>query len=279
MNNKNEHDCIAKPFVKWAGGKRQILNKIMPLLPESYNTYIEPFVGGGALLFNLKPNRAIINDINKELITSFEVIKDNYLALLKVLNTYQKKHSEDFYYQKRKYKPRISLNIAARFMYLNKSCFNGLYRVNSRGGFNVPFNKSKTVNIYELANIKNINKYLNNHDVKIFNQDFASILDKSQENDFIFCDPPYDTDTNQFTSYSAKSFGKPEQLLLANKLKELDARNVKWMLTNHDTDYIKELYGQFEINIISVNRSINPNGAKRKNGSNEVIITNYQRVL
>ncbi len=279
MNNKNEHDYITKPFVKWAGGKRQIINKIVPLLPESYNTYIEPFVGGGALLFNLKPNSAIINDINKELITSFEVIKDNYLALLKVLNTYQKKHSEDFYYQKRKYKPRISLNIAARFMYLNKSCFNGLYRVNSRGGFNVPFNKSKTVNIYELANIKNINKYLNNHDVKIFNQDFASILDKSQENDFIFCDPPYDTDTNQFTSYSAKSFGKPEQLLLANKLKELDARNVKWMLTNHDTDYIKELYGQFEINIISVNRSINPNGAKRKNGSNEVIITNYRKVL
>lgn len=248
----------------------------MPLVPKSYNKYLEPFVGGGALFFSLQPKKAIINDINSELILSYETIKNNYIELINKLNEYSKKHSEEFYYVKRNENPKTEINIVAKFMYLNKSCYNGLYRVNSKGEFNVPFNKSKKVNIYDQKNIENISSLLNNNDIEILNKDFIEVLNMANENDFIFCDPPYDTDTNQFTSYSKKSFGKNEQLILANKLKELNSKNVKWILTNHDTDYIKDLYKEFNIKIIKVNRSINSNGLMRKNSSNEVIITNYK---
>lgn len=276
MNSKENKDYVTKPFVKWVGGKRQIIKILLPLIPNSYGKYIEPFVGGGALFFNLQPKKAIINDINQELVLSYQTIKNNYIALINKLNRYSKKHSEEFYYDERNKNYSKEIDIAARFMYLNKSCYNGLYRVNSSGKFNVPFNKSKTVNIYDQKNIENINRLLNIHDIEIFNKDFIEVLDLAQENDFIFCDPPYDTDTNQFTSYSKESFGKLDQLNLANKLRELHAKNIKWILTNHDTDYIKELYKDFEIKIIKVNRSINSNGLKRKNSSNEVIITNYK---
>ncbi|MGL4343411.1 MAG: DNA adenine methylase [Metamycoplasmataceae bacterium] len=276
MNSRNKKDYLTKPFIKWAGGKRQLLNRIIPLLPKTFNNYIEPFIGGGALFFALQPQKAIINDINKELIVSYETIRDNYLELNKNLNKYQKKHSELFYYEKRKYQPKTNLNIATRFIYLNKAGFNGLYRVNAQGNFNVPFNKSEKVNLYEVKNIQNINKYLSNSQIKIFNKDFGNILKKAKANDFVFCDPPYDTDTKQFTSYNKTSFGKEEQLRLANYLKELNQKKVKWMLTNHDTSFIKNLYQDFNIKIISVNRSINSNGLKRKNSSNEVIITNYE---
>lgn len=192
------------------------------------------------------------------------------------LNRYSQKHSEELYYDERDKNYSNEIDITARFMYLNKSCYNGLYRVNSSGKFNVPFNKSKTVNIYDQKNIENINHLLNLHDIEILNKDFIEVLNLAKENDFIFCDPPYDTDTNQFTSYSKESFGKLDQLNLANKLKELHAKNIKWILTNHDTDYVKELYKEFNIKVIKVNRSINSNGLKRKNSSNEVIITNYK---
>lgn len=246
------------------------------MIPESYERYIEPFVGGGALFFNLQPKKAIINDINEELILSYQAIKNNYVELMEKLNKYSKNHSEELYYKERSKNYKKEINIATRFIYLNKSCYNGLYRVNSSGKFNVPFNKSKTINIYEQKNIENINYLLNNNDVSIKNIDFTKVLDQTKEHDFIFCDPPYDTDTNQFTSYSEKIFGKKEQLKLADKLKELDNKNIKWMLTNHDTNYIKELYSEFNIKVIKVNRSINSNGLNRKNSANEVIITNYK---
>lgn len=276
MNSRENNDYVTKPFVKWVGGKRQIIKSLLPLVPKSYNKYLEPFVGGGALFFSLQPKKAIINDINSELILSYETIKNNYIELINKLNEYSKKHSEEFYYVKRNENPKTEINIVAKFMYLNKSCYNGLYRVNSKGEFNVPFNKSKKVNIYDQKNIENISSLLNNNDIEILNKDFIEVLNMANENDFIFCDPPYDTDTNQFTSYSKKSFGKNEQLILANKLKELNSKNVKWILTNHDTDYIKDLYKEFNIKIIKVNRSINSNGLMRKNSSNEVIITNYK---
>ena len=200
--------------------------------------------------------------------------------LIKELNKYKKNHENSenqklFYTKVRSGKPKSNINISARFLYLNKACFNGLYRVNSNNEFNVPFNGSKKINIYDEDNINNINKYLSENKIKIFNKDYLSILDMSKDGDFIFCDPPYDTDTNQFTSYTKDCFSRKNQVDLFNKLVELNKKNIKWMITNHDTDFIKELYKDFNSTIVKVNRSINSKGNNRKNSCNEIIITNY----
>lgn len=272
-----------KPFVKWAGGKRQIIDKLKEFIPEEYNTYYEPFVGGGALLFELIPKKAVINDSNHELMNVYEVLSDYelFIKLCKELNIHERRHSEEYYYKIRdldrdtkKFEKLTNYEKAARTIYLNKSCFNGLYRVNSKGLFNVPFNKKERVSTYDAENLLLIHTYLVNNDVKMMSIDFDICVKECKKNDFVYFDPPYDTLNNSFTSYTEEGFGKKDQERLANVFKELDKKGVKVMLSNHNTDFIKELYTGYNFHIIKAKRNINSKGNKR--GSvEEVIITNY----
>lgn len=272
-----------KPFVKWAGGKRQILNELNKYVPDDFNTYYEPFVGGGALLFELVPKNAIINDSNKELMNVYEVLKDYdlFIKICKELNIHERRHNEEYYYKIRnldrdilKFSKLSNYSLAARTIYLNKSCFNGLYRVNSKGLFNVPFNKKEKVSTYDVENLLLIHNYLTNNNVKIMSTDFLECVKSCQKDDFVYFDPPYDTINNSFTSYTEEGFTKKDQERLSNVFKELDKKGVKVMLSNHNTDFIKELYDGFNFHVISAKRNINSKGNKRGRVE-EVIITNY----
>ena len=272
-----------KPFVKWAGGKRQIIDKLKKYIPEEYNTYYEPFVGGGALLFELAPKKAVINDFNDELMNVYECLKDSekFEKMCKELNHHEAEHSEEYYYKIRnldrdrhKFNKLVDYKRAARTIYLNKACFNGLYRVNSKNEFNVPFGKKEHVNTYEGQNLGIICGYLNFNDVKILSTDFEEAVKDATAGDFIYFDPPYDSDKNIFTSYTNEGFGKEEQERLANVFKELDERGCYVMLSNHNTKLINELYKGYNIHVIEAKRNINSNGKKRGKVE-EVIITNY----
>lgn len=272
-----------KPFVKWAGGKRQILDKLKEHLPEEYNTYYEPFVGGGALLFELEPQNAVINDFNDELINVYKVLCDEvkFNKMIKLLNKHEAKHSEEYYYEirnkdrnKRSFKRLAAHTRAARTIYLNKACFNGLYRVNSKGEFNVPFGKKDKVNTYEGSNLNLLNYYLSSNNFQILNGDFEKAVETAQKGDFIYFDPPYDSDTSTFTSYTEVGFGKNEQIRLAKVFKDLSNRGCYVMLSNHNTKLINELYSEFNLHVIEAKRNINSNGQKRGTVE-EVIITNY----
>ena len=273
----------AKPFVKWAGGKRQILDKLKKLVPEDFNTYYEPFVGGGALLFDLAPENAIINDSNEELINVFNILcnEKKYSKMCRYLNKFERKHDEEFYYEirnidrnKKKFNKLNDSKRAARTIYLNKSCFNGLYRVNSKGEFNVPFGKKTKVNTYDGENLLNVHSYLTLNNISILCTDFEDAVSTAKEGDFVYFDPPYDSDTSTFNSYTEDGFNKDEQRRLAKVFKELDEKGVKVMLSNHNTILIKELYKDYNFYVIEAKRSINSNGKKRGKVE-EVIITNY----
>ena len=272
-----------KPFVKWAGGKRQIIDKLKEFVPKEFNTYYEPFVGGGALLFELSPKSAVINDSNKELMNIYTCIKDEekFVKMCQELNHYETKHSEEFYYDirdkdknKEKYEKIVDYKKAARTIYLNKACFNGLYRVNSKGEFNVPFNKKNKVNTYDSQNLGIIHSYFNFNDVKILCTDFEEAVRDAKSGDFIYFDPPYDSDTETFNSYTEEGFKKQDQVRLANCFKDLASRGCFVMLSNHNTELVNELYKDYNIHVIKAKRVINSKGNKR--GSvEEVIITNY----
>ena len=272
-----------KPFVKWAGGKRQIIDKLKKYIPEEYNTYYEPFVGGGALLFELAPKNAVINDFNDELMNVYTCIKDSdkFEKMCKELNHHEAEHSEEYYYKirnidrdRKKYNKLPDYKKAARTIYLNKACFNGLYRVNSKNEFNVPFGKKEHVNTYEGQNLGIICGYLNFNNVEILSTDFEEAVKSAKEGDFIYFDPPYDSDKNIFTSYTNEGFGKEEQERLAKVFKELDSRGCYVMLSNHNTKLINDLYKGYNIHIIEAKRNINSDGKKRGKVE-EVIITNY----
>ncbi len=272
-----------KPFVKWAGGKRQILDKLKKHVPENFDTYYEPFIGGGALLFELSPKKAIINDSNEELMNVYRCLcnEDKFKKMCSVLNHYEKEHSEEFYYEIRNKDRSISsynrlsdYTKAARTIYLNKACFNGLYRVNSKNQFNVPFGKKTKVNTYEGSNLITVSNYLTINDVTILCVDFEEAVKDAKKGDFVYFDPPYDSDTSTFNSYTEDGFGKEEQVRLARVYKELANRGVYVMLSNHNTSLVKELYKDYNIDVIEAKRNINSNGKKR-GYVEEVIITNY----
>lgn len=272
------------PFVKWAGGKTQILQKIKALMPISYNDYYEPFVGGGALFFNVAPKTAFINDSNSELMLAYKCLTDDelYNLLLYKLQEHESKHSDEYYYQIREFDQLENFNElpiherAARMIYLNKSCFNGLYRVNSKGFFNVPSAKKEKVITYDRDNMKSLRKYFKYNKISTTNCDFEEAVKNAKVGDFIYFDPPYDTwdERNSFTSYSKDTFGKDEQERLARVYKELSDKGVYVMLSNHNTKFINELYKDFKIHVINAKRMINSKGTER-GAVEEVIITNY----
>lgn len=271
-----------KPFVKWAGGKRQIIDKLLTYVPDNYNCYYEPFIGGGALFFELSPSKAVINDSNEELMNVYRVLcsYDKYSKMCKVLNDYEANNCEKFYYEIRNkdkeasFKRLSDYKRAARTIYLNKSCFNGLYRVNKKGYFNVPYNKKDKINTYDGANLITINILLSLNDITIRCCDFELAVEDAKEGDFVYFDPPYDSDNGVFNSYTEEGFGKDEQRRLADVFKKLDKKGVNVMLSNHNTDLVNELYKDYNIHVIEAKRSINSKGNKRGRVE-EVIITNY----
>ena len=281
-----------KPFIKWAGGKTQLLDHILPNIPD-FDIYYEPFLGSGSVLLALQPRIAYINDINSNIINCFVHIKNNlssminYLYCLDSINTTLKK---ELYYDIRnsfnEYNSRESLFTilssnesiyqSAKFIYLNKHCFNGLYRENQKGQFNVPYNGSN-MNSYDEENLVSINRYLNNNLIRFYSYDYKGfILDtiNVSKRCFVFIDSPYDQiDNNTFTQYTKYGFNKEDHIYLSDICKYLNRHNVKFMLTNHNTELINSLYREFNINVVSVRRSINSNGSNRY--GEEVIITNY----
>lgn len=273
------------PFVKWAGGKTQLLEVIESHLPETFNRYFEPFVGGGALLFKLQPKAFSINDSNEELICVYKCLENNELfeLLKKELLKHEENHSEEYYYQVRemdKLEGFYNLPIytrAGRMIYLNKACFNGLYRVNSKGYFNVPSGKKKAVNCFDKKTFDNLNLFFKNRKPVITSIDFEEAVKNAKAGDFVYFDPPYDTweEKNSFTSYDKNAFGKEEQVRLAKVFKELSDKGVYVMLSNHNTKFINELYKGFHITVVPAKRMINSK-ADGRGEVEEVIITNYE---
>lgn len=272
------------PFVKWAGGKGQLLERIEALMPKTYGHYYEPFIGGGALLFHIAPKAFTINDFNSELVQAYRCFTndDDFRLLLDRLDYHQAHHSEEYYYQIRQMdqKPDFqnlpSFERAARMIYLNKSCFNGLYRVNGKGFFNVPSGRKEHVNCYEKTNVNEIREFFKDSSFEILNSDFALAVENAKAGDFVYFDPPYDTWENKdsFTSYAKNPFGKEEQKRLADLYAKLSSRGVFVMLSNHNTEFIRQLYKDFNIHIIEAKRMINSNAQGRGNVE-EVLVTNY----
>ncbi len=270
----------AKPFIKWAGGKKQLLPEILKNLPIEFNRYFEPFLGGGALFFKLQPPIAVINDINSEIINLYLVIKTQPELLINELKTYS--NTPEFYYHIRNldrnenYKELSEVKKAARVLYLNKTCYNGLYRVNSNGEFNVPFGFYKDPNIIDEYNLLEVSAFLNSNNINILNTDFEEAVKTAQKNDFVYFDPPYDPikPTSSFTSYTSMGFNKSEQIRLKNLCVKLNNLGVKFLLSNSATPFILDLYKGFKITIIKAARNINSIGTKRGK-INEVLIRNY----
>ncbi len=272
------------PVLKWAGGKRQLINEIEKRLPSSFNKYYEPFVGGGALFMHLKCNKTILGDISVELINVYKQIKDAPIALMKCLDELEESHKsspEEHFYKIRGLDRENYFNYlsdvykASRTMYLNKSCFNGLYRVNKQGHFNVPFNKKDVINTYDRTNILNLSDFLNKKDVELYCMDFETICATAKKGDFVYFDPPYDLlKKDTFNSYTKESFGVEEQKRLSDLFKKLDQKGCYVMLTNHNTELINELYKDFSIDVVSAKRMINSNAKNRK--GEEVIVYNYK---
>lgn len=270
-------------FVKWAGGKGQLLEQFKPLFPKKFNRYLEPFVGSGAVFFyivqNFKPKEIIISDTNEELINTYEIIKDDVERLIIELKQHKEYHMAEgkkYYLTIRATNPKDlpALERAARFIYLNKTCFNGLYRVNSKGKFNVPMGSYKNPDIVQEDRLRLASKLLKNVIIKVMS--FEKVLDFAKKDDFIYFDPPYYPLKNKksFTTYTKDSFMEKEQELLADVFKKLDKKGCSVMLSNSDTKFIKDLYLDYNIHLVQATRMINCNGDKRGK-INEVVVTNY----
>lgn len=270
------------PFVKWAGGKRQLIPQIRERMPEKYNDYYEPFVGGGAVIFDLLPVNALINDINKALINTYRTICNEPDAFLKEVNRLDNDMWEDgkkYYYTIREHyndklmRSEYDVELAALFVFINKHCFNGLYRENGKGLFNVPYNNSRRVSVDEEA-IMAASEYLKG--ATIIDGDFEQACKNAKKGDFVFIDSPYaPLDPTSFESYTKEGFDIESHKRLAKLYDELTARGCYCMLTNHNTDLINELYGNkgYKIDVVSVKRMINSDASNRV--GEEVIICNY----
>lgn len=272
----------AKPFVKWAGGKRALLEILCASLPQKFNAYFEPFLGGGALFFELankgllQGKKAYLNDKNAELINAYLAIQKEPQKLLNELNLMQKAHSKEHFYSIRALDREVNFSTlspifrAARFIYLNKTCFNGLCRYNAKGQFNTPFGAYKNPKIYDEMLILNAHYAL--QDAIILNEDFEFVRDLAKKGDFVYFDPPYFplNSTSNFTSYT-QNFLENEQIRLYALFCDLNSRGVKLLQSNSNTDFIKNLYKNFQIQAIQAKRAINCKGDKRGTVSEFVI--------
>ena len=269
-----------KPIIKWAGGKRQLLKEIRKHTPDEFNCYYEPFFGGGAVFFDIQPPVAFINDSNLELVNMYEVIKNEPLALIEEL----KKHVNEkkYFYEIRgldrmdSYKKLSDVQRAARLIFLNKTCYNGLYRVNSKGYFNTPYGNYKNPNIVDIPNILRISEYFNESDITIKSGDFSDSLFGVKSGDFVYLDPPYDpiNESSSFTSYTFSGFSRNEQERLKLLCDKLTNYGVKFLLSNSATDFIIDLYKEYNLTYVKATRAIN-SVASGRTPIDEVLVKNY----
>jgi DNA adenine methylase len=278
-----------KPFLKWAGGKRQLLPEIRKNLPSDFEkrVYYEPFAGAGAVLFDLQPGKAIIADINKELIATYNAVKNDPDGLIKLLIMHREKNCPEYYYEIRKldrdtakYSNLSNTEKAARTIYLNKTGYNGLYRVNSRGYFNVPYGRYKNPSIFDEVLLRGIHEYLSSKKIELLCCDFEEALKDIREDAFIYFDPPYhQLRKTGFTAYQAGGFGEADQLRLRDLYMHLTEKNIPCLLSNADTPFIREIYknSSLELIIVKARRVINSDRDGRGN-VNEVLIKNWSAI-
>ncbi|MGY0399965.1 MAG: DNA adenine methylase [Ostreibacterium sp.] len=260
----------ATPFVKWVGGKRSILPEIKKHFPDKFAGYYEPFIGGGAIFFDLAKKQSFISDLNLELITTYLVIKRDVNKLITLLKYHKEKHSEEYFYNLRsKQFLDDPTEVAARFIYLNKTCYNGLYRVNKKNEFNSPFGKYVNPNVVDEENLKLSHLYLRGVNIKY--QDYKAI--QPNKNDLVYFDPPYH---NTFLGYNSTTFDERKQIELRQFCDQLTKRGVRFILSNSDTDLIREQYQAYNIFEITAPRFINCKADKRKGGK-ELLILNYDK--
>lgn len=275
-----------KPIMKWVGGKRELLPELRKHIPLSFdkekNTYYEPFVGGGALLFDILPYHGVINDSNEELINLYKVVKNDVDSLIKEVSSYP--YDKDFYYSIREldrgedFPDSLSdIKRAARTIYLNKTCFNGLYRVNKKGQFNTPFGKYSNPTICKENDLKDVSSYFNDNDISIMSGDFAQCVKDAQEGDFVYLDPPYVplNKTSSFTSYTKEGFKDCDQRRIKDIIDSLDDRGVYVLMSNSSSDDVFDLYSpDYNVETVKVARKVNSKAHKR-NKIDEFLIKNY----
>ncbi len=274
---------LVVPFLKWAGGKRQLMPEIREMLPDGVTThpYYEPFIGGGALFFELLPKRAVINDYNEELINVYTVIRDNPSELIEDLKRH--KNTAEYFYKIRAIdrQPLFSkltrIERASRIIYLNKTCYNGLYRVNNAGEFNSPFGRYKNPNIVNEPVIKAVSKYLNSSQIQISSCDYALILKDIPTDSFVYLDPPYHpiSESSSFTGYVQGGWDEGDQLRLRDVCNRLRDNGIKFLLSNSASDFIREIYSDYNIHIVQAKRSVNSNSSRRGQ-VDEFLIRNYE---
>ena len=267
-----------RPFLKWAGGKTRLISQYKDYFPQHYQTYYEPFLGGGAVFFHLQPSHAVLTDINADLVITYRCVRDNLEELITLLQAHQQRHNSEYYYDVRNYHNGTDLTKAARFIYLNKTCFNGLYRVNSQGKFNVPVGKYKNPGICQEEVLRVASLALQKVEIKQAN--FEEVLNYATgTNDFVYFDPPYYplNKTSNFTAYSNFCFDENQQIKLRDIFIELADKGVKVMLSNSDCPLIRDLYSDFNVHTISAARSINSNAQKRGKIT-EVLVTSYRKL-
>ncbi len=270
------------PFVKWAGGKTQILDRLRNNMPSKYERYFEPFIGGGALLFEAQPKNGVINDINEQLLNVYRCLKTDAEAVIAVVNVLDSEScdTERYYSIRDRYNEKINAHdldaeCAALMIWVNKHCFNGLYRVNSKGLFNVPFNNKKNGVSIDEENIRSVGRYLSESNIEIRQGDFALACEDAKAGDFVYFDSPYVpvSETASFTDYTKEGFSLEDHRRLAALYRRLDAAGVQVMLSNHSVPLVHKLYEGFKIEEFDVRRAINRDASKRT--GKEVIITNY----
>ena len=277
-------NLLLSPILKWVGGKRQLLSEIIPLIDESCDNYVEPFIGGGAVLFRLQPKKAIINDYNTELINVYRTVRDDLDGLVALLKEHEKYNSSDYYYEVRAldrtpdFDKMSNLEKAARIIYLNKTCYNGLYRVNSLGQFNSPYGKYKNPNIVNEVVLRAISKYLNRNEISIRSGDYKDVLNDIEKNSFVYLDPPYMpiSSSSSFTGYTEGGFGYDKQVELKEECDKLNSKGVHFLQSNSDCEEIRELYKAYRIKVVKAKRAINSD-AKKRGQINEVLIYNAKK--
>ena len=266
----------AAPFVKWVGGKRALLPELAARFPARFGRYFEPFLGGGAVFFHLQPERAMLSDYNAELIATYTVVRDDVERLIRHLATHR--IDEDYYYEQRGLDPSNlePLERASRLIFLNRTCFNGLYRVNARGGFNVPYGKHKNPTICNEPGLRAASAALAGADLAY--RSYEATLEHARAGDFLYFDPPYHprNPTSNFTSYTAGAFSEQDQADLAATFAELGRRGCKVMLSNSDTPLIRDLYADFHVEVVMAPRFVNRDATKRGPVS-ELVVRNYRR--
>ncbi|QLH11512.1 DNA adenine methylase [Nitrosarchaeum sp. AC2] len=274
-----------KPFVKWAGGKRQLIPILHQNLPEAFGTYYEPFLGGGALLFHILTDKngqkCSISDLNSDLVLAYTTIRDRIDALISSLKNHEKNYQKDsksYYYSVRESNPRNEVEKTSRLIFLNRTCFNGLYRVNSKGKFNVPLGKYTNPNIVNEENIRAVSSILQTNRISIKCRDFESVLRDAKKGDLVYFDPPYQpvSSTANFTSYTTKDFTYDDLTRLAELCLKLDSKECHVLLSNSDSKEVSDIFAKkpWKITRIEANRSINSN-SKKRTGHFELLIKNY----